>query len=71
MLDHDTRKQFPRAHRPCLDDIDDEQLDGSIDGSGLVVDDAGFGAGGCTTFVDPGSDPDSAELDGSTGFPPS
>ncbi|KAF8502751.1 hypothetical protein F5888DRAFT_1631844 [Russula emetica] len=30
---------------------------------GLTVDDAGFGAGPCSTFVDPGSDPGGAELD--------
>jgi hypothetical protein len=43
--------------------------------SGLTVDDAGFGAGACTTLVDPGSYPGGAELDDacasddSTSFP--
>jgi hypothetical protein len=53
----------------------DDGLDGSINGSGLAVDDAGFGAGACTTSVDPWSGPGGAELDDtyasdeSTGFP--
>jgi hypothetical protein len=51
--DNDFPKQFPRAHRPRFDSVDGEQLDGSVNASGLAADDAGFGAGGCTTFVDP------------------
>jgi hypothetical protein len=57
------------------EDAVDDGLDGSINGLGLVVDNAGFGAGACTTFVDPWSGPSGAELDDacasddSTGFP--
>jgi hypothetical protein len=40
----------------------DSELDGSINGFGLAVDDAGFGAGSCTTFVDPWSGPVGTEL---------
>ena len=42
----------------------------------MTVDAAGFGAGGCTTFVDPWPGPGGAELDNkgesddSAGFPP-
>ena len=69
-LDHNPPKQFPRAH------FDDEQLDDSINGSGLAVEAAGFGAGDCMTFVEPCSGPDGTELDDkvesddSIGFPP-
>ena len=47
----------------------------STDGFGLAVDKAGFGAGACTTFIDPRSGLGGAELDNacasddSTGFP--
>jgi hypothetical protein len=43
-------------------DVDDG-LDGSINGLGLAFGNAGFGAGACTTFVDPWSGPSGAELD--------
>jgi hypothetical protein len=38
-------------------------LDGSLNGFGLAVDNAGFSVGACTTLVDPGSYPGGAELD--------
>ena len=36
---------------------------GSVYGSGLAVDDDGFGDCACTTLVDPWSGPDGTELD--------
>src|SRR3979490_2700611 len=57
-------KQFPQACRPSSDG----QLDGSVNGSGLAVDDPAFCAGSCMAFVDPGLGPNSAELNNATGF---
>jgi len=51
------------SDRVASEDVVGEGLDGSINGLGLAVDDAGFGAGACTTFVDPCLVPSGAELD--------
>src|ERR1700755_3069582 len=61
------------SHEPWIASVDGGP-DGSINGSRLVVNDAGFCAGACTTFLDPSSGPGDAELGGacapddSTGF---
>jgi hypothetical protein len=51
------------------EDAVDDGLDSSIHRFGLVVDDAGFGAGICTALVDTWSDPGGAELDGAWSGP--
>ena len=55
--------RYSESDRVSSEDAVDDGLDGSINGVGLSVDDAGFGAGACTTFVDPWSGPCGAELD--------
>ena len=61
-------KQFPRGDSLSIDEVDDkhdDEHDDSINKSGVAADDARFGAGGCTTFIDPWSVPDDgAVLDG-------
>ena len=63
-----------KSYEPCIGAAADGP-DGLIREFGLVVDDAGFGGGACTTLVDPWSGPDGKELDDacasddSAGFP--
>jgi hypothetical protein len=53
--DLDSASESPNT--PFAEDAVDIGLDGSINRPGLAVDGAGFGAGACTTFVDPRSGP--------------
>ncbi|KAI0271904.1 hypothetical protein BGY98DRAFT_1004831 [Russula aff. rugulosa BPL654] len=43
--------------------VPSDRVNGSINGSGLVGDDAGFGTGASTSFIDPWSGTGGAELD--------
>jgi hypothetical protein len=50
------------SHKPCIGPAADGPED-SINGLGSAIDGAEFGAGACTTFVDPWSVPGGVELD--------